>query len=89
MRSAFHFLAFAALVYAVFALHTLGFGQPGVRVELERDFEDLNNKANGTGFRALLFRIGRPPYWLVTLPIRSPGMALCLSVLLALPAVFV
>jgi hypothetical protein len=89
MRAALIFLAFFALVYAVFALHTLGFGQAGVRAELERDLADLNAKASGSGFQALLFRAGRPLYWFVTLPIRSPGSALCLAALLALPAALV
>jgi len=89
MRATVVFLAFFALVYAIFALHTLGFGQAVVRAELERDFADLNAKASGSGIRALLFRAGRPLYWFVTLPICSPGSALCLAALLALPAAFV
>ena len=89
MHQLFVFLAIFGLVYGAFALHTLGFGGSGVRAEIGTESKDIDHKASGKGFFALAFRVGRPLYWFVMLPIKTPSAALFLAFLMAIPALVI
>jgi hypothetical protein len=86
MHELFVFLAFCGLAYGLFALHSLGFGSSMLDKQIERDAADIEAKSSGKDNHAFLFRIGRPLCWFVTLPLKSPGLALFLAVHMVLPA---
>ena len=80
-------LAICGFVYGAYAL-LLGISLilPPQREEIERKSNEIRMEAAGVGARGLVFRLGRPLYWLVALPFVSVGTALFVAFLMVLPA---
>jgi hypothetical protein len=87
MHEFFMLLAICGLVYGAYAL-LLGISVilPSQREEIERKSDEIRMEAAGVGARGIVFRLGRPLYWLVALPFASVGAALFVAFLMVLPA---
>lgn len=86
MREILVFLAVCGVTYGGYSLYSLLWATKALEDEVDRELKDLDEKAAGEGLTASVFWAGRPLYWLVTLPLRSPLSALALAVLMVLPA---
>ena len=88
VHALFVLLAFVGFAYGAYAVFALGWG--GVVAEQsEREQErDWDAKARSGG-RKPMPRFFKLVHWFVVLPVRRPGAALFVAVLLALPALLI
>ena len=82
-------MAVCGVVYAAYAVLSLGMFSEAHRDEVERKLGGISSSAARRDLVGLVFRIARPLYWLVSLPARSVGAALGVAVLMVLPMVVI
>ena len=86
MKEAFTFMAVCGVVYAAYAVLSLGMFSEVHRDEAVRKLGEISRSAHRGDLVGLAFRIAHPLYWLVSLPARSVAAALGVAFLMALPA---
>lgn len=86
MQEAFIFMAICGVVYAAYALLSLGMVAKVHRDEIRRKEGELVEQSQRGGLLGFGYRIGQPLYWIVSLPFKSVPAALGMALLMVLPA---
>lgn len=80
------FFAIVGITYGAYALYALGSFSDAHREEFKRKDVQLAQNALVGGIRGMAFRLGRPLFWFVVLPVKSVSAAIGVALLFILPA---